>query len=259
LASDRVTAGDLAVLRVTVADPISSIKVEGWEREIKLFRLGNDYVALIPVSYRDKPGPREISLNFSFSGGRTQALPLRFEVVAGEFPVQRLTVRKDQQALLSDPRREEDAKKVASARRRTASQALWEGLFVQPVEGRLSTGYGQIRYVNGTETGRHSGIDLAIAQGTPVKAANNGRVVLVDNLVVTGKTIIVDHGLNLFTSYSHLSTTSVDVGDEVQKGQVIGEVGSTGFSTGPHLHFAATVGSTPTNPLVLFGRDLLTP
>lgn len=80
---------------------------------------------------------------------------------------------------------------------------------------------------------------------------------LVDNLVVTGKTIIIDHGFNLFTSYGHLSKTSVDVGDEVAKGQVIGEVGSTGFSTGPHLHFTATVGSTPTNPFPLFNRELL--
>lgn len=257
LSPDRVLAGDLAIIRLKAGNVgLSSVRIDGWDQEVKFYRMGTGYLGLMPVSYRAEPGPREISLRLSLPGGREEVYPLNFEVLPGKFEIQRLTVRKEQQSLLSDPRREEDARKVARSRSRSASRPLWKGPFIKPVEGRLSTGYGEIRYVNGTETGRHSGIDLAIAQGTPVKAANSGRVVLVDNLVVTGKTIIIDHGLNLFTSYSHLSKTSVDPGEEVEKGQVIGEVGSTGFSTGPHLHFTVTVGSTPTNPFPLFSQGL---
>src|SRR5665647_2010269 len=95
---------------------------------------------------------------------------------------------------------------------------------------------------------RHSGLDLAAPLGTPVHAPNNGKVTLAaGGLLSTGNTIVIDHGMGLFTSYYHLNTMNVKAGDAVNKGDVIGTVGTTGFSTGPHLHYAVSIYNTNVN------------
>lgn len=119
-----------------------------------------------------------------------------------------------------------------------------------PTTGRLTTDFAQIRYVNNEiSSSRHSGIDLAAPSGTPVLAPNNGKVTLAaPGLLSTGNTIVIDHGMGLFTSYYHLNSMNVNVGDIVSKADVIGTVGTTGFSTGPHLHYAVSIYNTYVNP-----------
>jgi murein DD-endopeptidase MepM/ murein hydrolase activator NlpD len=114
-----------------------------------------------------------------------------------------------------------------------------------------------IRYINKEESSRHSGLDLAAAKGTTVKAANNGIVRLSMLLKVTGNTVIIDHGCNVYSSYAHLDKLLVAEGDKVKKGDIIGEVGSTGFSTGPHLHWTTTIGKVYINPETLVEKDPL--
>ncbi|MEW5934160.1 MAG: M23 family metallopeptidase, partial [Bacillota bacterium] len=98
-----------------------------------------------------------------------------------------------------------------------------------------------------------AGVDLVAPAGTPVVATNAGRVVFTDRLHAAGLTVIVDHGLSLFSSYCHLSRIAVRTGDTVRKGQVVGWVGNTGFSTGPHLHWSVTVGLNSVDPSSLTG------
>jgi murein DD-endopeptidase MepM/ murein hydrolase activator NlpD len=118
-----------------------------------------------------------------------------------------------------------------------------------PVEGKLTTDFAEIRYVNDElSSSRHSGIDLAAPRGTDIKAPNNGKVTLAMNgLLSTGNTLVIDHGMGLFTSYYHLDSISVKEGDVVEKGSIVGKVGSTGFSTGPHLHYAVSIYNTYVN------------
>jgi murein DD-endopeptidase MepM/ murein hydrolase activator NlpD len=119
-----------------------------------------------------------------------------------------------------------------------------------PTSGRLTTDFAQIRFVNNEiSSSRHSGIDIATLSGTAVVAPNRGTVTLAaPGLLSTGNTIVMDHGMGLFTSYYHLSAMNVNAGDVVNKGDVIGAVGSTGFSTGPHLHYAVSIYNTYVNP-----------
>ncbi len=111
--------------------------------------------------------------------------------------------------------------------------------FIKPIqEKRISSPFGAQRIVNGVKQRHHSGVDMAAPTGTPIKAAADGVVILAhDDLFYSGGTILIEHGNGVQTGYSHLSRLDVETGDEVKQGDIIGAVGSTGRSTGPHLHF----------------------
>lgn len=118
---------------------------------------------------------------------------------------------------------------------------LWSDAFLLPVDGSLTSAFGFQRIVNGVPGERHSGIDLAAETGTPVLAANSGKVLFADFVALTGNTVCIEHGLGLKSWYYHMNSLNVTEGETVGRGQQIGSVGSTGFSTGPHLHFAISV------------------
>ncbi len=136
------------------------------------------------------------------------------------------------------------------------SDRLWEGGFLSPVENTISTYFGTKRIMNKTWTSIHRGIDMKGLEGDEVRASNNGRVVLAQELFFGGNTIILDHGQGIHTVYMHLSQLHVDCGDSVSKGDVIGLLGSTGRSTGPHLHFGVKISDISVNPLSVFKLDL---
>jgi len=117
-----------------------------------------------------------------------------------------------------------------------------------PVEGIESTPFGAQRYVNGQAKSPHSGIDIAAPKGTPVKAPLAGKVLLVENMFLNGTLIAIGHGKGLVTVYAHLSKTYVSAGDQIRAEQIIAEVGSTGRSTGAHLHWGMRFNHARINP-----------
>ena len=117
-------------------------------------------------------------------------------------------------------------------------EKLWTGGWAVPVAGALTARYGEQRSINGSvPSGHHGGTDFGNAEGTPVYATNGGRVVLAQKLKVRGNMVIIDHGGGLFSGYAHLSAFHVTEGQVVAGGDLIGEVGNTGLSTGAHLHW----------------------
>jgi murein DD-endopeptidase MepM/ murein hydrolase activator NlpD len=131
---------------------------------------------------------------------------------------------------------------------------LHTGSFILPVAGaRVSSTFGEMRFINGSTTpSRHGGIDYAITCGTPVYASNSGLVQYADFLDMTGNTVYIEHGLGLKTVYYHMLDLTIEAGDLVEKGQLIGHVGTTGFSTGCHLHFQAMIKNQLINPDFLY-------
>ena len=128
-----------------------------------------------------------------------------------------------------------DQAAVAAARQQTATTGdFWQGID-WPVKGRISGVFGSQRILNGTPRQPHYGIDIAAPQGTPVQAPASGLVTLVRNLYFSGWTVIINHGLGLNSSFLHLDHVAIGTGDTVSRGDIIGTVGSTGRSTGPHL------------------------
>jgi len=120
----------------------------------------------------------------------------------------------------------------------SCNELLYAREYIRPVpEARISTTYGAQRILNGVARKPHYGVDVAIAKGTPVKAMASGIVVLAADFYYNGKYIIIDHGLGISSHYMHLSKMMIKQGDIVKAGDFIGAVGSTGRSTGPHLHW----------------------
>ncbi len=139
-----------------------------------------------------------------------------------------------------------EAQMVTEARGKKIDSNAWRTeRFGWPVHGRVSGVYGSQRFYNGTPKSPHWGIDIAVPRGTPVSAPASGVVVLAaQDLYFSGSTIIINHGGGLTSSFLHLSSIDVSVGDEIKQGQVIGRVGTTGRSTGPHLDWRMNLHST---------------
>jgi murein DD-endopeptidase MepM/ murein hydrolase activator NlpD len=125
----------------------------------------------------------------------------------------------------------------------------WAGRFMQPVPGRIGSGFGPRLHPISHKYQMHYGVDIGAAYGTPIRAAGDGKVVLVGYQRGYGNHLIIDHGGGVATHYAHCSRFAVSAGDIVKAGQVIAYVGSTGYSTGPHLHFEVLVHGVAVNPL----------
>ena len=125
--------------------------------------------------------------------------------------------------------------------------------FVWPVWGRISGIYGAQRILNGKPRQPHYGIDIATPSGVAVRAAGAGRVTMAMDLYFTGGTVVIDHGFGLSSTYSHLKDMYVRPGDMITRGGVIGSVGSTGRSTGPHLDWRINWRNKRLDPLLIAG------
>ena len=151
----------------------------------------------------------------------------------------------------------ERIKKESTLLRKTlrtiTSKKFRENRFYSPLKKLIiTTPFGAKRIINGKKRSIHWGVDLKAPSGTPVFASLSGRVVLARNFYYTGNTIVIDHGLGIYTLYAHLSKILVKEGQIVKAGQRIGRVGSTGRSTGPHLHFGIYVNGIKVDPILAF-------
>ncbi|MFT7144519.1 MAG: murein DD-endopeptidase MepM/ murein hydrolase activator NlpD [Alphaproteobacteria bacterium] len=142
-----------------------------------------------------------------------------------------------------------------------AARAVVENLpfvyedFTHPVSGTITGVYGSRRLYNGEERNWHKGVDFAAPRGTPIKAPASGIVRLaLENSFFNGNLVIVDHGFQLMTIYAHMDSITVNVGQEVKVGEQLGTLGSTGRSTGPHLHWGLYWRNMALDPMLLFNK-----
>lgn len=133
---------------------------------------------------------------------------------------------------------------------------VWDGGFLNPREGEIVTKFGLRRIINKIPKSPHSGVDVSAEEGDEVRAPNNGVVVVTDSLFYSGNSIFLDHGQGIFTMFFHLFKILVVPGQQVKKGDVIGLVGSTGRSTGAHLHWGVRIQGARVDPLELIHLKL---
>ncbi|MCM3875809.1 MAG: M23 family metallopeptidase [Thermoanaerobaculia bacterium] len=248
--ASSVTARQGGIIAITVRSerPLPGLVLADGDRRSPLEREadGTVFRGLHGLDLAATTGARRVS--FETPDGAT-SLAWSFHVTSGRFLVQRLSV---------DPRyvevpKEElervkaDQARVAEAYRRSSAARLWTS-FTRPLEAPSSGNFGARRVYNGKTQSFHAGSDLAAAEGTPVAAAGDGRVVLAGDLYFSGGTVLLDHGAGLFTQYFHLSRIDVTEGDSVVKGARLGASGHTGRVTGPHLHWGARLLGARVNP-----------
>lgn len=199
-----------------------------------------------------------VTLRFS-TGATADTVVVALAVRQPDYPRERLRVaprfaRPDSAAQARVAR--EVAQSHAISRRTHDTPRLWEGPFVRPRPGRITSTYGSARVFNGEVTSRHMGTDFAGKVGAPVRAAARAVVALVADFYLAGHAVYLDHGGGLLTGYFHLSRVDVAAGDTVAAGQKIGAVGRSGRVTGPHLHWIARYGDITVDPASLLRLPL---
>jgi len=215
-------------------------------KEILFSRCGGTCViGISAVALETKPGRHMIQLRIGEEGIRLPLLVRR-----ARFPTLFLTLPKEKVFLSpGDLERADKEEERLQLLWMTMTERLWEGSFLIPLHHSISTAFGTKRMLNRKVTSIHKGVDIRGKEGDDVKASNRGRVVLAEELFFGGNTIILDHGQGIFTMYMHLSSFSVKPDDVVSKGDIIGSVGSSGRSSGPHLHFGVKVQGMSVNPI----------
>ncbi|MBW4564078.1 MAG: M23 family metallopeptidase [Mojavia pulchra JT2-VF2] len=206
----------------------------------------NQYRAFIPTTPLEKPGTRTLRIS-----GNSQQQNLKVQVRNRKFPVQRINLPPGKAGVQAT---ELELKRVAAFKALQTPEKYWSGAFIKPSSARISTIYGVRRYYNGKFANDyyHRGVDYAGATGSPVVAPAAGRVALVGKVSqgfrVHGNVVGIDHGQGVTSIFMHLSRINVKEGDLVKPGQLIGAVGSTGASTGPHLHWGLYVNGQSVDP-----------
>jgi len=235
------------VMVVAIKDD-SNIK-DAWIRFLKRrFRMGkgetsSGLLAFIGFDLGLESGSYDMEIFIDKAPGEREYIKKQISVIAKEFPLRKLWV---DEKFVTPPqefheriRREGEILKVIYGI--TTDQWLGEGFFVLPSSGKAMPNFGERRIFNNKPRSSHRGIDVIVPYGKPVKASNSGRVVLASDLYYAGKTVIIDHGMGVFTLYCHFSKIRAERGKLVKKGEIIGEIGATGRVTGPHLHWGVKV------------------
>ena len=259
LAPEEVRQGGVTVLSIRSPTPLHSVRVQVGDREIRLPAPDgrSRIVLLIGVDIERPPGTVMVKVDAADGGGRLLRGERTVRVLDAHFPVQRLTVPRPFVELDAATLERVERERAVLDRLwdRATPETLWRGAFRLPLDGAVpASGFGVRRIINGEPRAPHTGADFSVAAGTPVLAPNAGIVALVADHFFAGTSIILDHGLGLYTMYFHLQESLVQPGQRVAAGEVLAHVGSTGRATGPHLHWGARLYGARIDP-----RELLKP
>lgn len=205
---------------------------------------------VMPVPMWNPVGQRPLLVTARAHDSAEEAqVVFRVPVGAAAFPEEVLALPPDRATLLDPEIIRAEWELIRPIFETVTPQRLWTAAFTWPLTGTITTEFGTRRRYQGSQTYEyHGGLDIAAPEGTPVYAPAAGRVVFSDEVQVRGNLVILDHGMGVHTAYFHLARRDVAVGAEVQPGDKIGEVGSTGLSTGPHLHWEVRVYTVAVNP-----------
>jgi murein DD-endopeptidase MepM/ murein hydrolase activator NlpD len=250
-AARSIQPGELVVLTVTTSAAADRVQVRALDRDVVAYRESErTWRALIGIDLDVRPGVHVAAVDAQI-GKRMNHATYDLDVQPKDFATRTLRV---DEAYVNPPsevqaRIERDAADLRRVWQSSAPERLWTGAFVRPVPGEAVSRFGTRSIFNGQPRSPHNGGDFMSPAGTPIEAPNAGRVALAHDLYFSGNTVVIDHGLGMFSTLAHMSEIEVREGDTVKAGQVVGRVGATGRVTGPHLHWAVRVGGARVDPL----------
>jgi murein DD-endopeptidase MepM/ murein hydrolase activator NlpD len=242
-----IRPGELVVLSIAAPRAADTIRVRAFGRDVAAYRIDDGgWRALIGIDLDVKPGTHVVTVE---AGSARASYDL--VVRPRTFRTRTLTV---DPAFVTPPESERDridreARLLAEIWKSSAAERLWSDPFVRPVPQPANSAFGTRSVFNGQPRNAHGGADFLSPAGTPILAPNAGRIRIARPLYFSGNTVVIDHGLGMFSMLAHLSAFEVHEGDRVTAGQRIGLVGATGRVTGPHLHWAVRASDARVDPL----------
>jgi len=244
LPQQNLVPGGVAVIKLTNEAPHSALYNK---RKVLTVQHDNHWYAIVGIPLSAKSGTHTLV-------NKTSKAPIPFNVTDKDYPAQYITLKKTPKNKRMINPNKLDMDRIGKEKT-TLSKALstWSNTpanvdFILPATGRLSSPFGLKRFFNNQARKPHSGLDIAAPKGTPVVAPANAIVIDVGNYFFNGNTVLLDHGQGLISGYFHLNKTLVNIGDTVQQGQHIADIGETGRVTGPHLHWNVYLNKTKVDP-----------
>jgi murein DD-endopeptidase MepM/ murein hydrolase activator NlpD len=265
LSAPLASQGSLILAELRSPRPIKDVTGTWADRSVYFWKATNassphrgsnsdERQALLGVDLEKAPGTYELTVTSTTAIGENSECTASLLIRAGKFATESLKV--DQQFV--EPNEQQATRAAADQQKlrgifdHVTPEKLWRGPFRMPLDGPAhGTNFGKRRVLNGQPRSPHTGADFPAPTGTRIHATQSGRVVLAEELYFSGNTVIIDHGLGVYSLYGHLSAIDVAVGDDLKVGAVLGKVGATGRVTGPHLHWGVTVNKARVNPVQL--------
>jgi len=252
--TQAVYPGDVVAISIEAQGLSQSVEGKVFARLVPLWLAAeNQWRGVFGVPLDTPAGQYEIAIHAIGEPVANTTGRFSFRVQDKDFATRRLRL---DQKFVDPPQAEaqriaQDAKTMANIFSKVRPARLWDGPFQAPVSNASNSSFGRLTLFNGAPRGRHQGADFRSPAGTSVRAPNAGEVVLASDLYFAGSTVILDHGLGLYSLFAHLSKFQVSVGDHVATGEVVARSGATGRVTGAHLHWAVRLGNTSVDPLSL--------
>ncbi|MGB5299115.1 MAG: peptidoglycan DD-metalloendopeptidase family protein [Thiogranum sp.] len=244
--------GGVALVELPASETPPRVTFNG--KPVMVIANGSAYTAVVGLPLATKPGTQ--TLNIKNASGETATR--KFSVTDKTYQSQHITIKNKR---MVNPEKRDMGRIGREQRQIKKALASWnehppETLrFLLPVEGPVSSPFGLRRFFNEQARKPHSGLDLAAAEGTPIKAPASGRIADTGDFFFNGNTVLIDHGRGLVTMYCHMSRIDVEPDQQVAAGEVIGAVGKTGRVTGAHLHWGVSLNDARVDPM-LFLKQL---
>jgi murein DD-endopeptidase MepM/ murein hydrolase activator NlpD len=245
------TQGELLVVTLTTDPGAVDVRVRAFDQLVPAFKIdGDEWQAVLGIDVEQRPGTYPVVAEARIRG---DVISGRYElkVAAKHFATRRLKVAPE----FVDPppamaeRIAGDTALLSNVYAHSAAERLWKTPFIRPVPDRANSRFGTRSIINGKPRNPHTGTDFLSASGVRIKAPNSGRVVVARDLYFSGNTVVIDHGLGVFSLLAHLSQIDVKEGQTIDAGEIVGLVGATGRVTGPHLHWALRAAGARVDPL----------
>jgi murein DD-endopeptidase MepM/ murein hydrolase activator NlpD len=242
-AHPEIVPGGIAVIEI-----VEFTQPQAFYQNKRVMIIGeaNSWQAIVGIDLNAKPGLHDIQIKTSQNTKKIQ-----FNVVEKNYESQHITIkdkRKVNPNKLDMVRINSEKETIETAKKNWSDVERNSIDLIMPVQGRQSSPFGLRRFFNEQARKPHSGIDIAAAEGTFIKAAGKGKIINTGDYFFNGRTVFIDHGQGMLTMYCHMKDIDVSEGETVNKGDVIGSVGQSGRVTGAHLHWSVILNQTMVDP-----------
>ena len=254
LPDEASVPGGIAYVRLgTVAHDAARPRAWLGEQPVWVSIENGQWVAVVGLALDLPPGAHQLRVD----DGELQR-QLTFDVRPKNYPAQHIRLKDSSKVTLSpadEARAVAEIAEIQKLKRHWRDEESDDPQFTQPAAGRLASRFGLRRFFNGEARAPHSGLDVAVPRGTPIKATRPGTVLAVGDYFFNGKTVFVDHGNGLISMVCHLDRIDVRAGEPVDQGQHVGLSGMTGRASGPHLHWSMVLNGVMVDPELFIRRQ----